>query len=335
MPLEEENRGPNTVGKPETIAEEPRQDFTEPVRQKFRDLLGGREPPPELIAFLESEEWRTSIKQVLPSIVQWAKGKKAGDLIAGDADPNAPPSRTLEAVGAMEQEMRLAVEQAGEALASGNMEKARQIAQRLSTDLQKAASANLPPEVIEQYKAVLRNLDQAGDEKKSPEDRSKLYRFACTALDFVPVAGPAKQLVECAAGKTLGGDTLEGWKRALHGIEGAVFLAIDLTAFGAVGTKAVKGVEVAAKGAKAVKGAKAMKGGVEAGKLLKRTAAFLRVSGAGEKVYRPLFKLGKALVEHPELGRAANRGLQYIMDGRKARMAAGGISVLKPTSSPS
>ncbi|MDP3970232.1 MAG: hypothetical protein Q8P90_00890 [bacterium] len=137
------------------------------------------------------------------------------------------------------------------------------------------------------------------------------YKFVCGACDFIPVAGPGKMCIESVAGKTLGGDDLEGWGRFWHGAEGVVFLCIDCTGVGAVGTKlakgGVKGVKVGYRGAKL------------APKLITRTAALLRYYKAPRKVSKSLFRVGTTLSRHPKLAEKASKGIVSIAKAREAR----------------
>lgn len=219
-------------------------------------------------------------------------------------DPKSVEARTLAAVEGMKQDMQKAVEEAGKALAEGDTDKASEIAKGLFTNLEAVGVKDLPPEVQAMYTDVKDNLTAAIKEK-DPTAKAKLYKFACGAADFIPVAGPAKMLVEAVAGKTLGGDQLSGWKRFLHGTEGLVFLAVDLTGFGVVATKLAKGG----------------KSGLMAAKLMTRSAALLRVLKAPRSVYRPVFTAGRFLMRHPRLGQLATRGLNTIIKGRKLRLA--------------
>ncbi len=219
-------------------------------------------------------------------------------------DPKAAEARVLEATAKMKQEMRQAINDAGEALANGDTNKAAAIARDTFSKMEQAGVKDLPPEAQAMYQEVKDNLSAAIAEK-DPAAKSKLYKFACSAADFVPVVGPAKMLVEATVGRTLGGETLTGWKRFLHGAEGAVFLAVDMTGYGAVATKL----------------AKAGKTGLMSAKLITRTAALMRVLKVPAKVYRPLFGTGQFLLRHPKLAAITTRGLMGIVRGRQLRLA--------------
>lgn len=228
-------------------------------------------------------------------------------------DQKSVEVQSLAAIEGMKQEMQSAVEETGKALAEGNVDKATGIAQNLFNRMEAAGVKEMPKEVQEMYTGVKDNLTAAIKEK-DPKAKSLLFKFACGAADFIPVVGPAKMLIEAAAGKTLGGDELKGWKRFLHGAEGLVFLAVDCTGFGAVGTKL----------------AKAGKSGAMAAKLMTRSAALMRVLKVPRKVYGPVFTAGRFLVRHPRLGAIATRGMMSIIKGRKLRLVKELPGMLKP-----
>lgn len=207
---------------------------------------------------------------------------------------------TAAALENMRGEMRQTIEECGAALTEGDTDRASTLVRELATRMEAAGKDALPPEMHEMYDDVRTNLEQAIKEK-DPQAKSRLYKFACGAMDFIPVAGPAKMIVEAAAGKTLGGNTLEGWQRFLHLSEGLVFTMVDLTGFGAVATKLTK----------------AGKAGVHLGpRLLTRTAALMRKLGVARKIYSPIFKSGRFLFRHPQLARAASRGVREMFDAR-------------------
>lgn len=213
-----------------------------------------------------------------------------------EVNPESPEAQTFLSVEQLKKEMQDAITEVGVALAEGDTGKAAEIAHQLFERVEQAGKERLPEEVQAMYGDIRRNLLEAIKEK-NPEARSRLFRFACGAADFVPVVGPAKMLVEASVGKTLGGEEIEGWKRLLHGTEGAVFLALDLTGVGAVGTK----------------------GGKLAAKLGTRTAALMRALKVPRAVYRPIYKFGRMLVRYPKLGQAADRGIEWLLKARKLR----------------
>ncbi|MFC1640813.1 hypothetical protein ACFL2D_02050 [Patescibacteria group bacterium] len=130
-------------------------------------------------------------------------------------------------------------------------------------------------------------------EAASPENQSKLKRIALEAADLIPVAGPLKMIGESIAGTKLSGEKMTWKERTFHAVEGAVFLALDLT-----------GVGVVAKGAKAAK-------------LLTRSSALMRATKMPRAVYKPVFKTGKYLNRHPNVAKTADKMLQFEIWKRK------------------
>ncbi len=69
----------------------------------------------------------------------------------------------------------------------------------------------------------------------------KHHAAASNIADFVPVIGSIKMITEAVSGEQMGTlKKIEGWRRAVHGVTGAAFLAADLTGVGAVGSLAGK-----------------------------------------------------------------------------------------------
>ena len=219
-------------------------------------------------------------------------------------NPESVEVQALESFESVKGALRDAIENVGIELVEGNVDGARDIVANLTDQLETAGKESMTPEAQAAYDKIKDNLDAVINEK-DPEAKSRLFKFTAGAMDFVPVAGPAKMLMEAGAGKTLGGEELNGWKRTLHGLEGGVFLAIDLTGFGAVATKL----------------AKAGKGGMKAGKLLTRTAAFIRATTGSRKASKAVFKTGQFLIRNPKIGQLATKGLDWMTKARKARMA--------------
>lgn len=226
------------------------------------------------------------------------------DPFAGTViDPQSVEARAFETMGDMQTELDATLNDVGVALAEGKIDSAITRVRSMVEHFEKARLKHLPTEIQTMYDGVKRNLD-AALQANDPTAKSKLYRFACGAADFVPVLGPAKMLAEATRGTTFGGDELHGWQRFLHGTEGLVFLAVDLTGFGAVATKL----------------AKAGKGGLMSAKLLTRTAALMRVLKVPRNVYKPIFRSGTFLLRHPRLAALATRGLQAGIKERQARL---------------
>ncbi len=232
-------------------------------------------------------------------------GERAENPFEGTSiDPDSVQKHVLEAYAGVMAGLDEALEAAGRALAEGNMDDAGTLAKQFAQRLEASAKQHLPPEVVAMYEDVYQHLD-AIIQEQDPQAKSRLYEFACAAMDFIPLAGPAKMIGEAAAGKTLGGETLEGWKRVLHGLEGTVFLAIDLTGFGVVATKLAKAGKSATMGPR----------------LITRSAAFLRAIGVSREIYKPVYTAGSFLLRHPRLGQLATRGLEDVIKMRQARLA--------------
>ncbi|PIR97243.1 MAG: hypothetical protein COT91_02410 [Candidatus Doudnabacteria bacterium CG10_big_fil_rev_8_21_14_0_10_41_10] len=173
--------------------------------------------------------------------------------------------------------------------------------QQLAGDLGKIFTSikdQLPEGYLREVNKTLKN-PSAG---KDSEWGKKLANIASSGLDFVPVMGPAKMLIEAGRGRTLHGTKLEGSKQAWHALEGATFLALDIT-----------GVGTAVKGGKAA---------VIGSKFLTRAAAHAKVAGMSKAIYKPLFRFGLAVSRNPMLAKAVERGLGAIIKEREMRKAA-------------
>lgn len=109
----------------------------------------------------------------------------------------------------------------------------------------------------------------------------KHHALASDITDFVPVVGSAKMIKEAISGEQMGtGNKIEGWRRVVHGVTGAAFLAADLTGIGAVGSIAGKAL---------------MRGGIKVGEKV----AERQILQSGEKA---IFKKeGSKLIERGEV----------------------------------
>lgn len=113
----------------------------------------------------------------------------------------------------------------------------------------------------------------------------KHHTLASNITDFVPVVGSAKMIKEAISGEQMGtGNKIEGWRRAVHGVTGAAFLAADLTGIGAVGSIAGKAL---------------MRGGIKVGEKLVEKVAERQILNSGEKAM--LKKEGSKLVTRGEV----------------------------------
>ncbi len=239
--------------------------------------------------------------EALPKSARFAKGE---DPFEGTTvDTKSAESRLFEAVTKLRNEFGQAIETANGALIKGDVKGAIASANKLLEQVEAAGLKDLPAATKAKYAEVKAVLAEAVLEDDTGAQK-KLYKLAADGADFIPVIGPGKMMVEAAIGKTLGGETLKGWKRFLHGTEGLVFTAVDLTGYGVVATKL----------------AKAGKGSMLGAKLITRSAALMRVLKVPRSVYRPVFNTGRFLIKHPRLGAAATYGLNAIIAGRKIRL---------------
>lgn len=81
------------------------------------------------------------------------------------------------------------------------------------------------------------------DHHKEP---TKLAKVATNVVDFVPILGSGKMILEGLRGKQYGTDrVISGSARIIHGVSGAIFLPLDVTGIGALVSEAGKaGVKI-------------------------------------------------------------------------------------------
>lgn len=180
-------------------------------------------------------------------------------------------------------------------------------------------------------KDMLARVDSMGGVEALPESSRALYKdikekidsddfswkkFGWGVVDLVPFVGDVKMMGESAAGKTMGGDSLSGWQRVLHGAEGMTLFALNCVGWG-------EGIDVVRGGGK---GAMAAYDGAKlAPKVLRRCAALLRTLAKGDragqlfKASEHLFTLGSFLGRHPKLAELGSKGIRSMMQARKAR----------------
>lgn len=175
---------------------------------------------------------------------------------------------------------------------SGRAFQETDFAQNLKAIFEKIKS-QVPGEYWEEVEQELRSL-------QAQPEISRLKKIGSVGLDFIPVIGPGKMLVEAYKGRTLDGTRLEGWKRALHSLEGACFLILDATGVGAVATKATKGSLIGAR-------------------LFTRSAALARELGLARELYRPIYKTGVAIKKNPVLSRLVDHTFDQILEQRRLR----------------
>jgi hypothetical protein len=83
-------------------------------------------------------------------------------------------------------------------------------------------------------------------EKKDPEitmlkihtTRTRVGRTATNVVDFIPIIGSAKMIIEAIRGEQFGTEKeISGKVRLIHGISGVGFLVADLTGIGAIASE--------------------------------------------------------------------------------------------------
>ncbi len=131
----------------------------------------------------------------------------------------------------------------------------------------------------------------------SANKKEAIKKVAIEAVDFIPFVGSAKMLTEAARGKTFQGTQLTNKQRAIHALEGGVYLLLDSATLGTGGAAA--------------------KGGLRASKLLTRNAALARKIGLSRRLYKPVYKAGRAIAKNERIEGALTRGLRKIESKRK------------------
>ena len=159
-------------------------------------------------------------------------------------------------------------------------------------------------------------------ELKEPSAKMELLSVG---LDVLPFVGGAKMMAEGAVGRSLTGEKLSAGGRAMKVAEGGLWLTVDTAATvaalatapaGGAGGAAVEGAAMAAKGAEIAFKAP------RAAKLITRSAALIRATeGAGEGS-RALYNIGRFLVEHPTVGKSADKLVARGVEARRAALLA-------------
>lgn len=171
--------------------------------------------------------------------------------------------------------------------------------QDLISKVRNLVSGRLPEHLERQFdeqcKAYEQELKKAAAEE-SKTKAQKLKALAFEAVDFIPVAGSAKMLAEGLYGKTMSGEELSKTKRVIHSVEGAVFLAVDLTGMGAIASTGIKG-----------------------GRLITRSAALMRMVGMPRQAYTAVFKAGRFALKNPETAKLADKTVERVIKYHKAR----------------
>lgn len=224
-----------------------------------------------------------------------------------ELDPHGHEAEVLKNIEQLHVDLQDTIKQVSEAMDKGDPKKAAELTKQMAEKMRSAHGDKLPEDIEKQYEDIFATLDAAIAEA-NPEQSSLLRRLGSGALDFIPIAGPAKMCAEAAYGKTLGGEKLEGWSRGLHATEGIVCLIVDCTGYGAAITKGGKAL---------VKGGKLAFG---AEKLLTHSGGALSKVGVAREISQPAIKAGEFLARHPSLGRMADKGIEYVVSGRKRKL---------------
>lgn len=121
----------------------------------------------------------------------------------------------------------------------------REAADKLTHDqllehLSRPISKYVPPQ--ETSVVPVTSLEHVGPENIKQATRSTRKKVVTNVVDFVPVIGSAKMILEGIQGKQLGTEKeIKGLGRVVHTVSGAAFLALDLTGVGAIASEIGKG----------------------------------------------------------------------------------------------
>ncbi|MFC1686974.1 hypothetical protein ACFL0L_00125 [Patescibacteria group bacterium] len=248
-----------------------------------------------LDAEMSPERQESMIGDIHEGVNRYAEDQRAR---AADAETEADPlNRAKEFFGRYKNEFDEAVREVNKLLDNDQQEEASKLARSFIEQMKAKAGKYFGDKIDGWFQEYDDLTDQADGESKSTK-KERLMKLAMEGVDFIPVVGPMKMLAESAAGKTLSGQKLTKFKRMFHAMEGATFLALDLTGIGAV-----------AKGAKA-------------SKLITRSSALMRKLGVARKAYIPIFKFGKFIARHPALAKVADKVIKYTILRRKKRKTA-------------
>lgn len=223
--------------------------------------------------------------------------RESDPLKGAEVDPESAPSKMLEGLMSIQDQIEGAVNDAAAAWERGDVKKAAEVSKGITEKMEKQCGGNLAPEDKKIFKDAKAEFDRA---MKDPEKKFA-YRLACGSLDMIPVAGGAKMTAEAFAGKTLGGEKLEGWKRYVHGGTGLVTLTLDCTGVGAAGGTAIK----------------AGKEGAFSARMMSKAGGMMEAAGVGSKMTTSMFKGGEFLSSHPTLSGMATESVKTSMSVRE------------------
>ena len=220
--------------------------------------------------------------------------------VLGEFMPDEETIRRRERLGEQikQVDFKNRLENVTKAFEDGDIDRAATILNELIEEVKEKGADNISDDELKMLLDVNEKVKKA-KEAKSPEEKSKWVKIASAGCDFIPVLGPIKMIYEAARGTTFGGEKLSGKKRILHMTEGIVFGLVDLTGAGVLLTKLGKG-------------------GRLAGRLVTRAGAFLRFKGL-PKQGKAVYKVGRAIIRHPKIDRAATRFISKAIKARKVK----------------
>lgn len=159
------------------------------------------------------------------------------------------------------------------------------------------ANEHFGPKIQAWFDGYKKRQEEA-EKTSNPIESSKFKRLALGSVDFIPIVGSAKMIGEGVAGKTMSGEDLTKGRRILHTVEGVVFLTLDLTGVGVIGSESLK-----------------------AAKLFTRSAAYMRKIGMAREIFQPVYQFGRFLIRHPEAGKIADKAINEIIEARDKHKA--------------
>lgn len=157
--------------------------------------------------------------------------------------------------------------------------------------------------LFKEYDEKAKELDKKG---LSEEEKKAIIDGLSLIVEFIPIAGPIKVLVEGLTGKTLSGEKLKMSQRLWNVGEGLVFGALDIMAVGAL-LKATKLAKIAGQGTKIARLINKAKNLAKLEKIksfprmLVRASRMLKLLGVSKKTYLVIAKIGLWVRKHKQL----------------------------------
>ncbi len=166
--------------------------------------------------------------------------------------------------------------------------------------------------VMEELMAAKESGDKKRIEaaKKKADDIYLIKKRVTNIVDFVPIVGSAKMVTEAFKGEQYGTHKkIEGWRRGVHGVAGAAFLAADFTGVGAVGSLITKG---------ALRGI--LRGGIKSGEKIAEKAILESSEKAAVKIAeQEAAKIAQRKLLKKETAKLAARGDKRIDRAEKIK----------------